>query len=208
MQQRTRSDATLKLVQKARAERAETGYPFWDVLLTQVADASTEAVPDILKEAQYHHDMGRVATTTEFLVTDAKQVEETVEREVTGLVSGEILALNSRIRGSDGATRHLAMLDYRVPLTKSNETLVVQHLATLELSGWLVASGRSFHFLGDTLLAGQDRLTEFLGRALLHAPIVDGRWVAHQLIEGACSLRITTGGAGQVDPFIVRRVEQ
>lgn len=44
---------------------------------------------------------------------------------------------------------------------------------------------------------------EFLGRALLFTPVVDGRWVAHQMIEGQCALRVSPGNAQQIVPVVV-----
>jgi hypothetical protein len=61
----------------------------------------------------------------------------------------------------------------------------------LGLRGLLFESGRSFHFYGADPVTLPD-LVSILGRAQLLSPIVDSRWVSHQLIDGRCALRIST----------------
>jgi hypothetical protein len=57
--------------------------------------------------------------------------------------------------------------------------------------GFLVETDKSYHFYGTKLLEEKE-LVEFLGRALLFAPIVDRAWISHQLIELCCALRISS----------------
>ena len=69
--------------------------------------------------------------------------------------------------------------------------MVVSSLKLLKQPGALLSSGKSYHFYGANLLTDED-LRIFLGRALLFAPITDKTWIAHQLIEGSCALRISS----------------
>jgi len=55
--------------------------------------------------------------------------------------------------------------------------------------GFIVETDRSYHFYGAELLTGQE-WSQFLGRALQFSPIVDRAWIAHQLIDLSCNLRI------------------
>jgi hypothetical protein len=48
-----------------------------------------------------------------------------------------------------------------------------------------------------------DDWIRFLGRALLLAPIVDPRYIAHRLIDGFAVLRISTNPAKQKLPELV-----
>jgi hypothetical protein len=45
-----------------------------------------------------------------------------------------------------------------------------------------------------------------LARALLLAPIIDRAWVAHQLIERACGLRISPGKTYAQPPIVIDQV--
>lgn len=49
----------------------------------------------------------------------------------------------------------------------------------------------------------QPEFEKFLGTALLLAPIVDRAYIAHQLIEGRCALRLTPGGGKSQVPTVV-----
>lgn len=85
----------------------------------------------------------------------------------------------------------LPLLDFHCPETSENDTLVQQVCKELFQNAALVfSSGESYHALG---LHSMDDPTfqKFLARSLLFAPIVDARYVAHQLIEGACALRLS-----------------
>ena len=46
------------------------------------------------------------------------------------------------------------------------------------------------HFIGTKLIADSE-LTTFLGKLLMYNPIIDKSWIAHQLIEKYCALRIS-----------------
>jgi hypothetical protein len=98
------------------------------------------------------------------------------------------------------------MLDFRIRPSDENEELAIKVLARLGTPGTLVNSGNSYHFYGDRLLRGGAALSRFLGGASLFSPFVDQRWVAHQLIEGACALRVSPGKSFAAPPLVVRRV--
>jgi hypothetical protein len=203
MQKRTHSQATAEVVAAAKADKAETDRPFWDALFRQVAGQPPEVQADVVRQAKYHHTMAKVATSTRFPLRRRAQVAASLAAEVHSLSPGQILALSSRLISDGGDEWHIPMLDYRIPVSDENEALVVAHLGAMGEDGWLLRSGRSYHYIGLSLLAGPEGLMRFLGTALLFAPMVDGRWVAHQLIEGACSLRVSSGDARQPPPWIV-----
>jgi hypothetical protein len=140
-----------------------------------------------------------VAVTTTFNLK-ASTIEAAIASGSRALEVGEILAISSRMLSVSGEEAHLPMLDFRVAISEENEELVCEQLRAMKLQGWLLESGRSYHFLGRSVLDGRACLSKFLGQALLFAPLVDGRWVAHQLIEGACALRISSGNDEQIPP--------
>ena len=96
--------------------------------------------------------------------------------------------VSSEVRLNDGSSGHLAMLDFHVPASPSALAQAVQIGRAIGSAGWILESGHSYHYYGKSLLAPRE-LVEFLGRALMFAPITDRGWIAHQLVAGACSLR-------------------
>jgi hypothetical protein len=56
-------------------------------------------------------------------------------------------------------------------------------------------------------LLPDESLVRFLGKVLLFAPIVDRAWVAHQLIEGACALRISSRAGYGGPPRLVAELD-
>jgi hypothetical protein len=65
----------------------------------------------------------------------------------------------------------------------------------------LVNSGRSYHFYGDRLLT-TSKWREVLLRASLLAPIVDGRWITHQLLQGYAALQVSSHPALGSPPVV------
>jgi hypothetical protein len=199
MQRRIQSPEIERAVAAAKARKRETGQPFWDALYSELPFLSREARQEVFHLGQYHHSMSDVAVTTTFSLT-AGAIEAAVTSESRALEVGEILAISSRMLSASGEETHLPMLDFRVAVSEENDELVPEQLHAMKLQGWLLESGRSYHFLGRSVLDGRAGLSRFLGHALLFAPLVDGRWVAHQLIEGACALRISSGNDEQISP--------
>lgn len=205
MQRRTHSSGVLTAVEIAKARRSEANKPFWDALFENLAATPTREAREILRLANYHNVMNAVAQASRFAFNGPSFADALHALEP--IPGDQIVALSSKVDLDSGAPVHIPMLDYRIPVGPDNEFLIRTQLATMASTGWLFESGRSYHFVGDTLLAGTDGLARFLGNALLFAPIVDGRWIAHQLIEGACALRISAGDSGQVVPRLVCRVD-
>lgn len=203
MQKRAHCPTTADVVAAAKADKAETDRPFWDALFRRLPGQPADVQADVVRQAKYHHTMAKVAISTRFALHDRAQVAASLAAEARNVSPGQILALSSRLISEGGAEWHIPMLDYRIRVSKENDELVLAHLGALGASGWLLHSGRSYHFIGRSLLAGPEGLMHFLGSALLFAPMVDGRWIAHQLIEGACSLRVSSGDERQPPPRIV-----
>ena len=206
MQNRARSRDVLLIVEAAKQQKASTGQPFWDALFDQLPMAPASLIEEVLSLAQFHLAMEGAATTDNYRLSSSA-VQEAIEAKESELGVGEILAVSSRLWLDSGEERHIPMLDFRVAISAEHEKLIRQQLHVLGAKGWIFESGRSYHFIGRDLLAGESGLREFLGRSLLFAPVVDGRWVAHQLIEGACALRISSGNAGQIRPRLTIAID-
>ena len=88
--------------------------------------------------------------------------------------------------------KQLPLLDFHCPESTENDHLISDVCKQLYRGAALVfSSGESYHTLGLDPLDEQG-FRDFLTRSLLFAPIVDARYVAHQLIEGACALRLNS----------------
>lgn len=178
--------------------------PFWDAVLLSLANEPPGVRRDVLKAAQFHQSVDQQESVQTVQVSNL--TESSIKRQALDTPVGQLLALQSLVDLCDGESAHVPMLDFRVEPTDANLTLIEEVMGTLGMCGWICESGRSFHFYGDTLISS-DGLSSFLGRSLLFMPLVDPRWVAHQLMEGQCSLRISRGGPFQVTPRIVRRLK-
>jgi hypothetical protein len=86
-----------------------------------------------------------------------------------------------------------------------NDQRVKAVARSLGLHGYIAHSGKSYHFYGSDLMEG-DHLMRMLAKALLFAPIVDRAWVAHQLVEKACGLRISPGKTYTQSPVVIDQV--
>jgi hypothetical protein len=192
-----------RLLDVVKKVRATSGIPFWDAVLLAIGDEQASVRDDVLSTAQLHQPTAQ-ASTREFLDVESSLREALVDR-ASRVRTGALLVVSSFVETISGGGAHLPMLDFRVPPTPSNLELVGALVRTLQLKGWILESGRSYHFYGSSLLSYNEFRT-FLGRALLFQPVVDARWVAHQVIEGAAALRISRGGQSQITPKIVAAI--
>lgn len=178
---------------KALSFRDEFGLPFWNALMVSIINS--ESVPaNCLEGASLHHhvhEWGWVKTN---------QLDEVVSLGYTE----ERLAFNSKASMRGGQEGHIPMLDFHVPASEGNLMLVKKVCSLLSYPGYILNSGKSFHFIGKNIIPQKD-LIAFLGKALLFTPIVDEIWIAHQLQDGACSLRFTVKHG--VVPTVVAQIK-
>jgi hypothetical protein len=186
-------------VERGLRLRAEVGISFWDAVLLRSIDLANP--PQNLLGAAGRHspsvvpvDIGLDADLTSTL------------RSLADDQQGQAIDLRSRVQMADGGVRHLPMLDFRRPSVESAVNLIVAVVSNLDVgAGFVLWSGSSFHFLGARLISTA-ALQTFLGRALLYAPLVDSRWIGHQLIEGVCSLRISKSQGHPHAPRVVATI--
>lgn len=172
-------DAGLKI-------RREFGFPFWDSVLASCFGAGPAAV-SVLEQAVFHN--GPPRRSLNLLASDWSA--GSVQDAIVGLAPGNMLVLSSRVRMRNGEFRHIPMLDFHVPPAVGNHELVFYIAKRVDPEGgYVLASGKSYHFYGKSLY-GDGELPVFLGNALLFCPFIDRAWVAHQLIDQACGLRIS-----------------
>lgn len=199
LQDRLKADPqTSALVATGLKIRNELGLPFWDSLLTACFGAGASAAP-VLEQARFHNLSVRQTTP---LLASAWSAA-VVERAITELAEGNMLVLSSRVELRTGERRHIPMLDFHVPSNPHNEELATLIAKALDpKGGYILGSGKSYHFYGKSLL-DEGALPAFLGNALLFCPFIDRAWVAHQLIEGACGLRISQKPGGGPIPKLL-----
>jgi hypothetical protein len=164
--------------------RQETLLPFWDSVLAQALQGSMNA-HEIVDAALFHNDQPEASHRIE-----AVNAEKHLDNLLSDEWRGSTLALSSRVTLSDERRRHIPMLDFHIPANEVAYATVVKCLNSLAVGKFaIVDSGKSFHAYGMSLLDASG-LRDFLSRALLLSPIVDTRYIAHQLRDKQCKLRV------------------
>lgn len=99
-------------------------------------------------------------------------------------------AWNSLVKLKNGDKKHILMLDFHIPIADINLPVVKSVLRRLEFTkGMIINSGESFHAI-STYFVDEEIMINTLQKALFFSPIIDRLWVAHQMINKSCSLRI------------------
>ncbi len=184
---------------KAIELRKNTGLPFWDsllLILPQFPDAFR-----FLDTALTHISLKGQG----FSLSVAEVRRGGLERACAKYLSavGPSLTLLSQVVRTDGSLGHLPMVDFHARKSRDNQHIVEAVAQKLFPHGSiLMDSGESYHAYGRQLIPCED-FERFIGTALLYAPIIDRAYLAHQLIEGECALRLTPGGGKSKAPTVV-----
>jgi hypothetical protein len=114
------------------------------------------------------------------------------------------VAINSKVQMNDGKIKHLVLLDFHIPATPLNQKVVESVLYSFNLSnGYLLKSGKSYHYVSNFVVS-KIRLNQILNRSLFYSPIIDKYWVAHQLMDKSCSIRITR--KDDILPILIKKI--
>lgn len=168
------------------------GIPFWDAALTYISNHSDQW-EEIVSNADHHNKI-----TTDFWI-QANTIKDWTEEKRKNI------GINSLIRTNDRGMLHLPMLDFHISISTRNTNIVRQICGQLGFNkGFILNSGNSYHFIGKQLIK-EEKLLDMLSRALLYGPIVDTRWIAHQLIERSCTLRI--GEKNRMVPYVIEEIK-
>jgi hypothetical protein len=188
------------LIAHALEIREALALPFWDSLLLYISTHPVDA-PNLLKRATLHNSQD-----SDFSLVYRNDCTQARLREFIELLPvGRILAMSSKVSTSLGEPLHLPMLDFHCQVSPANDGVVKAIITDIGLRGYIAKSGRSYHFYGRTLVDEQSLIT-ILGKSLLFCPIIDRAWIAHQLLERACGLRISPGKDYQNCPEIILEV--
>ncbi|RYY89585.1 MAG: hypothetical protein EOO15_05790 [Chitinophagaceae bacterium] len=162
--------------------REEKHVPFWDALMLSFFDKDQFSLRILGNVINSHASRKKICIKTNAEFDSNLQ---------SYILSEGNYAINSEVKTSEPGRRHLLLLDFQIPESPKNNLVVEHILRVLEVGpGYLFRSGRSYHFMGSTLIT-IGKLTKYLGKCLLFSPIIDKSWIAHQLIDRSCSLRFT-----------------
>ena len=119
------------------------------------------------------------------------------------LNDNSLLGICSRVRLIDGGFAHIPMIDFMCGVSMTNlETLTHLLKDVAEGQGCLLETGRSYHYYGFQLF-DEVRWRIFLGKCLLMSGFTDDRYVGHQLVDGYCVLRLSSGKSKNLIPKVV-----
>lgn len=171
----------------ARERHLVEGYGFWE----HVVASSVTAQPDTRRGLYAGAVRSRIGTVTTKTMTVEEFVSSLDRGQWEQLPGRQIISLSSHVTTRYGATGHLHLLDFGLPNRPHLAEAFHTALSVLDIDGILVATGRSYHLYGRRI-TGWDAYTSFLARAALLSPVVDARWVLHQLTEGHAALRVSS----------------
>ena len=168
----------LDSIELAKAYKSMHSISFWESYL-RICDESNNIQRRLTDGVLFHNPNSNYL----YFENDGCDVLEKLPSDVT-------VALNSEVILSDGLKRHIPLLDFKILATKESLPIVEEVIHALNLKGYILDSGKSYHFIGKGLLT-RSELVELLAKFVLLHPVSDKSWASHQIIEGSSSLRIT-----------------
>lgn len=143
-----------------------------------------------------------------FSKVPAAQVSaEALRIRAEGLGLGELLGLISKVELCDGGSAHIPMMDFVCGPSAQNLTSITHLLSEMRKGiGFLLESGRSYHYYGAELLTDEE-WRRFIGKCLLMFGYVDDRYIGHQLVDGHCVLRLSAGRLKCRVPAVVGQLQ-
>ena len=175
------------IVEDAIVQRKATNLPFWDSLLLSCFNKAG-GYERLLQQTTFHQNHKETFRRI--------SKDEICRGHLTDLVmrvsADESYSFSSQVELSEARLAHLPLLDFHCPETLKNDRVVSEVCKHLfEAPVFIFSSGESYHAVGSTLVEAED-LRTFLVKSLFFAPVVDRAYVAHQMLEGACALRLSS----------------
>lgn len=192
-----RSDLVGGITARAREEHKRRGFGFWEFALGEAIDTDPRTRAELIEGALRHH-----GTAESHIAMTLAEFDTALREDRFALLAPRMLvSLTSRvfIEGNPVEGWHLPMIDFGVPVSPQGQAACLDALYGMDAKGLLFASGKSYHFYAGQLLTERE-FWKFLARAQLLSPIVDARWVSHQILDGRASLRISTDEERHPDP--------
>lgn len=179
------------LIDEAIKLKRKLDVRFWHALLS-LFSKSSQVDEKLVSHALYHQ------ANSKYQYIDVVDAFNFCMHE-----SGGSSALNSKVIMSDGGTRHIPLLDFKVKSQESNLCVVVAAVKALKLRGYILDSGKSYHFIGLDLVS-ESELIDILAKFCLLAPVSDSAWASHQIIERSASLRVSPRNG--IHPVVVHHI--
>jgi hypothetical protein len=187
-----------QIIQRAQSQWRGSHLPAWDAIMLSLINTSED--PGALFQAATFH---RSISDMRFPLDARTLTNDDITRLATQLSPDAFLSLCPEAQLTTHLTKHIPMLDFCCPISDRGLFLARRTAEQLIVGqGVLVRTDRSYHLYGLRLLSPAE-LYVFLARALMFVPIVDRRWIAHQMIDGCCNLRITPRSTQDAAPTVV-----
>ncbi|MGA8433084.1 MAG: hypothetical protein WB729_24900 [Candidatus Sulfotelmatobacter sp.] len=133
-------------------------------------------------------------------------LEGSLAEMAKNLGESRLLGLCSNVQLANGRSAHIPMMDFLCAPTKENLNLLANLIGDLRQGrGYLLQSGRSYHYYGFRLLT-EAEWKVFLGKCLLMSGFADDRYIGHQLVDGYCALRLSSGNLKKSVPMVVAEI--
>ena len=172
----------------------ENGIPFYDALFGIAMKC--DAIPARFLESAAAHNADPPSQI--FDLPRDKISTLRILDIIRRLPDGFGLVVSSKVRVGTDNTAQIPMLDFRCPCSSGNAQAIQKVLTLLgQGRGVIVESGRSYHFYGTRLMT-MPEWTNFMARALLFAPLVDPRYVAHRIADGECRLKLAANNNADI----------
>lgn len=171
-----------ELYYRARKINATQALPFWDVALSTLLRRNADIQP-IATEVRRHNKIKEISRIHRDHLSRSS-LDHVIQNHLPRMT-----CISSRAVGADGDVM-IPMIDFHCRRNEVNYRNVRAIVRSIGLQGSIIDSGASYHFIGSSTVSNA-HLRSILGQALLFTPYVDRSWIAHQLIQGECLLRIS-----------------
>jgi hypothetical protein len=175
--------------------RASSGMPFWEAIF-ECCLREGRCSDALLDGAAFHSGLG----------VPRRYTREDLEHGVLEKLSRgpeKNIGLGSEVVLTDGSKLYFHQFDFRCAVSPENAAIVEAISRRLMPDGFVVVdSGDSYHALSIDPVSASERV-HALGKALLFSPIIDCRYIGHQLRQHCSSLRISRGGTAERIPRVV-----
>ena len=170
---------------------------FWDALILTFFSNETYS-QRLLENVKMHNELIKI------LNFNSKELKHAIS--LINSDNGKNYALTSRVVNIHNEVLHIPMLDFHCPNNNVNLKLVEDVMKNIDNNeGFILESGDSYHYYGLKLLS-PDNMIKFLGTSLQYSPIIDKTWIAHQLRELKCALRVSK--KHNIKPKLIKRLNK
>lgn len=187
IQNRIELDNQLKaMFSEAMSIRQDLRLPFWDACMTTLSTGKFSVPNDFFCEVGRH-----ISHHGKEIVFDR---EELLDCKVQAYLSGtekHLICVLSEVILKDDQKLNLPLIDFHCSINPGNQIIVSQICKFLFPKGYVVLESDSSYHCYGLLLVSKEVLIQLLAKALLFSPIIDRAYIAHQLLEKRCSLRIS-----------------